>query len=67
MTLQRRGRITIERRAHGIREFGQIDRLGVEHAVAIVEMIHGELSPSNGSRMKDFLLPLGAVGPASDP
>ena len=44
MTLQRRGRIAIERRADGIREFGQIDRLGVQHAVAIVEMIHGELS-----------------------
>ena len=41
VALQRRGRIAIERRADGIREFGQVDRLGVQHAVAIVEVIHG--------------------------
>ena len=39
--LQRRGRIAIERRADRLRELDQIDRLGVQHAVAIVEMIHG--------------------------
>ena len=44
VALQRRGRIAIERRADRIRQFGQIDRLGVQHAVAIVEVIHGALS-----------------------
>ena len=38
--LQRRRRIAIERRADGGGEIGQIDRLGVKHAVAIVEVIH---------------------------
>jgi len=41
VALQRRGRIAIKRRADLIRQIGQIDRLGVKHAVAIVEMIHG--------------------------
>jgi len=39
--LQRRRRIAIEGRADGRGESGQIDRLGVQHAVAIVEVIHG--------------------------
>ncbi len=46
MALQGRGRIAIERRADRIRQFDKIDRLGVKHAVAIVEVIHGELSPA---------------------
>ena len=44
MTFQRRGRIAIERRADRIRQLNQIHRLGVQHAVAIVEVIHGGLS-----------------------
>ena len=39
--LQRRGRIAIERRADGLGEAGKIDRLGVHHAGAIGEMVHG--------------------------
>ena len=63
VALQRRGRIAIERRADRVRQIGQIDRLGVQHAVAIVEVIHGEGSvTSSGSRMNGFLRPLGAVG-----
>ena len=34
-------RIAIERRADGIREGCEIDRFGMEHAVAIGEMVHG--------------------------
>ncbi len=45
MALQRRGRIAIERRADRFRQIDEIDRLGVKHAVAIVEVIHGELAP----------------------
>ena len=41
MTLQRRGRIAIERRADRVRQLDQVHRLGVQHAVAIVEVIHG--------------------------
>ena len=41
--LQRRGRIAIERRADRLREVGEIDRLGVQHAVAIGEVVHGTL------------------------
>ena len=44
VALQRRGRIAIERRADRIRQLDKIDRLGVQHAVAIVEVIHGRLS-----------------------
>ena len=66
MALQRRGRIAIERRADRLRQIDQIHRLGVQHAVAIVEMIHGaaqtQLLSSSGSRMNDFLAPLGAAG-----
>ncbi len=39
---QRRGRIAIERGADRLREVDEIDRLGVQHAVAIGEMMHGE-------------------------
>ena len=39
--LERRGRIAIERRADGLGEAGEIDRLGVQHAVAIGEVVHG--------------------------
>ena len=39
--LQRRGRIAIERRADGLGEARKIDRLGVHHAGAIGEMVHG--------------------------
>src|SRR6266849_2047648 len=44
MALQRRGRIAIERRADRIRQLDKIHRLGVKHAVAVVEVIHGGLS-----------------------
>ena len=44
--LQRRGRIAIERRADRLREACEIDRLGVQHAVAIGEVVHGALSRS---------------------
>ncbi len=44
MALQRRSRIAIERRADRIRQLDKIHRLGVKHAVAIVEVIHGGLS-----------------------
>ncbi len=37
---QRRGRIAIERRADGCRERVETDRLGVQHAVAIGEVMH---------------------------
>ena len=40
MALDGRARIAIERRADGVRKRDQIDRLGVEHAVAIGEMVH---------------------------
>ena len=40
MALQRRGRIAIKRRADRVGEFHQTNRLGVEHAVAIIEVIH---------------------------
>ena len=40
MPLERRGRIAIERRADGLRQRDQIDVLGVQHAVAISEMMH---------------------------
>ena len=49
MALQRRGRIAIERRADRFSQIGQIDRLGVKHAVAIVEVIHGWLSCCSGA------------------
>ena len=64
VALQRRGRIAIERRADGIRQFGQIDRLGVQHAVAIVEMIHGGVS-RNQQRVEDerFLAAFGRFRP----
>src|SRR5450759_2078179 len=45
--LQRRGRIAIERRADRIRQLDKIHRLGVQHAVAIVEVVHGWCSSSN--------------------
>ena len=38
---ERRGRIAIERRADRARQIDEIDPLGVQHAVAIVEMVHG--------------------------
>ena len=41
--LERRGRIAIERRADRAAQVDEIDRLGVQHAVAIVEMVHGGL------------------------
>ena len=41
--LQRRRRIAIERRADGFRELNEIDRLGMQHTVAIVEMVHDTL------------------------
>ena len=56
---------------HLFDRIGQIDeihRLGVQHAVTIIEVVHGVLSYCrSGSRMKDFLLPLVAAGGASVP
>ena len=58
MPLQRRGRIAIERGADRLREINEIDRLGVQHAVAIGEMMHGGPAYSDlrqrgtGSRQK---------------
>ncbi len=43
VTAQRGGRIAIERGADGRRELDEIDRLGVQHAVAIGEMMHARL------------------------
>ena len=43
MPLKRRGRIAIERRADGVRQRDQIDVFGVQHAVAISEMMHGRV------------------------
>ena len=48
--LQRRGGIAIERRADRLREAGEIHRLGVQHAVAIGEVVHGALSRSANRR-----------------
>ena len=39
--LQGRARIAIERRADGFRQRDEIDPFGVQHAVAIVEVVHG--------------------------
>ncbi len=39
--LDGRARIAIERRADGVRQRSEIDRFGVEHAVAIGEVMHG--------------------------
>ena len=39
--LQGRARIAIERRADGFRQRDEIDPFGVQHAVAIGEMVHG--------------------------
>jgi hypothetical protein len=41
MPLERRARIAIERRADGVRQRNEIDRFGVQHAVAISEVMHG--------------------------
>ena len=41
--LERRARIAIKRRADGLRQRGKIDGLGVQHAVAIGEMMHGSV------------------------
>ncbi len=75
--LERRGRIAIERRADGCGQLGQVHRLGVQHAVAVVEMVHGVgsvapahllgLSSRSGSRINGFFLPLLAAGAASTP
>ena len=67
VALQRRGRIAIERRADRIRQLDKIHRLGVQHAVAIVEVVHDGLSyllSSSGSRMNGCLVPLAAAGGA---
>ena len=40
---QRRGRVAIERGADRAGEIDEIDRLGVQHAVAIGEVVHGTL------------------------
>ena len=43
MPLERRGRVAIEWGADRSREIGEIDRLGVQDAVAIVKVVHGTL------------------------
>ena len=50
--LQRRARIAIKRRADGLRQRDEIDGFGVQHAVAIGEMMHAaclEHDPENAS------------------
>src|ERR1051326_882080 len=66
VTLDRRGRIAIERGADRLGQGGDAHPLGVQHAVAIDEMVHGiqSGSASIGSR---FLLPGGAIGRPSGP
>ncbi len=41
--LDGRARIAIERRADGVRQRDEIDRFGVQHAVAIGEVVHGSV------------------------
>src|SRR5262249_43261036 len=41
MPLQRRGGVAIEGRADAVCDVQQADRLGVQHAVAIIKVIHG--------------------------
>ena len=43
MPRQRCRRIAIERSADRLREIDEIDRLGVQHAVAVGEMMHRQL------------------------
>src|SRR2546430_2084292 len=40
MALERRGRIAIKRRAHRLGEADEVDPFGVEHAVAVIEVVH---------------------------
>src|SRR5262245_16245228 len=42
MTYERRGRVAIEWGCDRLRDINEIDRLGVEHAVAVNEMVHGQ-------------------------
>ncbi|OIQ67514.1 hypothetical protein GALL_509060 [mine drainage metagenome] len=49
MAGQCRGRIAVERRADCFRQFDEIHRLGVKHAVAKIEVIHGALSCCSGA------------------
>ena len=41
VTFERRRRIAIERRAYRARQRAEVDRLGVQFAVAIIEVVHG--------------------------
>ena len=48
--LQRRGRIAVERRADVLRQRDEVHRLGVQHAVAIGEVVHGGFIPTRRRR-----------------
>ena len=73
--LQRRGRIAIERRADAVGERVEVHRLGVQHAVAIGEVMHRALlrrtfrDHASVSRREGirFFGPLGASGWPSGP
>ncbi len=41
MPFERRGRVAIERGADRLRKIDEVDRFGVQHAVAVGEMVHG--------------------------
>jgi hypothetical protein len=40
MTLQRRGRIAVERRPDRVREVAQVHRFGMQNAAAIIKVMH---------------------------
>ena len=62
---QRRGRIAVERRADGIRDRIEAHALGVEHAVAIVEVVHRIRALVKQDVERDrFLLPARRLRPA---
>ena len=55
MARQRRGRIAVERRADLGRDAVERDILGVEHAAAIGEMVHGQLRVGERARRMQAL------------
>ena len=60
--LERRGGIAIERRADRLREACEIDRLGVQHAVAIGEVVHRRAQSISQSGGACCFGPAGAIG-----
>ena len=64
VALQRRARIAIERGADGLRQRDEIDRFGVQHAVAIGEVVHGAcLARDGGVRYRECTPPAPLAGP----